>query len=193
MRRHRDAVVRGVKGLAGAAVQTARRSAPPWAWRFAIERITGAFYLVQPFGDAWDHFKEGVREELENLDVESGKLFRTPQGLLPREAMESHLREENYLPPGCDRTWEGLVVLKIEVTHPDPTAKPGPWNVLPAAMGRFTALRWETYDLSGKLLSHGRYPVPSTGYPNTMINHMAGHCAFTHAQDGPDAWSGLWD
>lgn len=193
MKRHSDAALRGIKGLAGAAVNAARRSAPPRAWRFAVERLVGAYYFVSPVGFAWDACKEAVKEELENLQVAAGELVRTPQGLLPAEARESHLREEHYLPPGCDRTWEGTVVLRIEVTHPDPNASLGPWCVLPAAMGRFTALRWETYDLSGNLLSEGAYPVARGGHPNTMLNHMVGHCAFTFAQDGPEAWTGLWD
>ncbi|MDQ1439267.1 MAG: hypothetical protein QOK43_2896 [Acidimicrobiaceae bacterium] len=193
MRRHSDAALRGIKGLAGAAVDAARRSAPPRTWRFAVERLVGGYYFVSPVGFAWDACKEAVKEELENLQVAAGELVRTHNGLIPAGAVRSYMEQENYLPPGRDRTWEGFVVLTIEVAHPDPSAPSGPFAVVPAAMGRFTALGWETYDLSGTLLSKGEYPVPPAGHPNAMLKLMLGQCAFTFAQDGPEAWTGLWD
>jgi hypothetical protein len=142
--------------------------------------------------EAVDAVREALRKELESLRVASGEVVRTHSGLIQAEDIDSYLREENYLPPGCERSWEGRVVIHIEVTHPDPSTAPEPWAVLPAAMGRFTALRWETFDPSGELLSHGSFPVPSRGHPNTMLKHMAGHMAFTCAQDGPEARAGLW-
>lgn len=59
-------------------------------------------------------------------------------------------------------------------------------------MGRFTAFRWETYDTSGSLLSKGKFPLPPGGYPNTMLRQIGWQAPFTFAQDGPDAWTGLW-
>jgi hypothetical protein len=193
MWRHRDAVVRGVKGLAGAAVETARRSAPPRAWRLGVETLIAVLSAPRPVKRVRDACKSALDSELEELRIEAGELVRTRNGIIDAEDLDGYMKEENYLPPGCDRTWEGTVVLEIDVTHPDPSAEPSPWAVLPAAMGRFTAFRWETYDRSGRQLSEGAYPVPKGGYPNTMLHAIAHHAAFMFAQDGPHAWTGLWD
>ena len=188
-----DAALRGIKGLAGAAVETARRSAPPRAWRLGVESSVKLLGTPRPLENALDGLRGALRRELEELRIVAGELVRTSNGLIDAEDLDGYLKDENYLPPGCDRTWEGTVVLSIEVTHPDPSAPPSPWAVLPAAMGRFTAFRWQTYNPSGRLLSRGAYPVPSGGYPNTMLKEVARQGAFTLAQDGPDAWSGLWE
>jgi len=193
MWRHRDAALRGVKGLAGAAVDTARRSAPPRAWRIGVESSIKLLGTPRPLEKALDGFREALRRELEELRIAAGELVRTRNGLIDAEDLDSYMKKENYLPPGCDRTWEGTVVLEIEVTHPDPSAEPSPWAVLPAAMGRFTAFRWETYDADERLVSRGEFPVPEGGYPNTMLHEIARHAAFTFAQDGPNAWTGLWN
>jgi hypothetical protein len=189
---HRDALARGVKGLAGVAVDTARRSAPPRAWRLGVEALTNLLRLARPLESGIDACKEALRTELEELQISAGEVVRTRSGLIQAEDIESYLKEENYLPPGCDRTWEGCVVLSIDVTHPDPSAPPEPWCVLPAAMGRFTAVGWQTFDPDGRLLSEGEFPVPADGYPNTMLKEVAAQAAFTFAQDGPEAWAGLW-
>jgi hypothetical protein len=189
----RDAALRGVKGLAGAAVETARRSVPPRAWRSGVEFLIKVRNVAKPAEGILDACSEALRKELEELQIAAGELVRTRSGLIDAADIDSYMRKENYLPPGCDRTWEGMVVLSIEVTHPDPSAPPSPWAVLPAAMGRFTAFRWATYDPDGALLSQGEYPVPKGGYPNTMLHEIARHAAFTFAQDGPDAWAGLWE
>jgi hypothetical protein len=188
-----DSVARGIKWLAGAAVQTARRSAPPRAWRIGVESAIKLLCIPRPLEDAFDACKEALDNELEQLRIAAGELVRTHSGLIDAEDVESYMKKENYLPPGCDRTWEGQVVLTIDVTHPDPSAPPSPWAVLPAAMGRFTAFRWETFDPQGELLSEGAYPVPPEGYPNTMLKHVAAQAAFTFAEDGPEAWAGLWE
>lgn len=119
--------------------------------------------------------------------------MRTHNGLIEAEDIESYLNGERYLPPDGDRTWEGRVVFTIKVTHPDPSAPGDEWAILPAAMGRFTAFRWDTFDSSGRRLSKGAYPVPRGGYPNTMLKVIASQAAFTFAQDGPDPWTGLWE
>jgi hypothetical protein len=188
-----DSVVRGIKGLAGAAVDAARRSAPPRAWRLGVEALTSLMGLVRPLDSSIHACKEALRKELEELRLAAGEVVRTRNGLIQAEDIESYLKEEDYLPPGCERTWEGRVVLSIDVTHPNPSAAPEPWCVLPAAMGRFTAFRWETFDRSGQALSEGAYPVPRAGYPNTMLKMIAAQTAFTFAQDGPEAWAGLWE
>jgi hypothetical protein len=69
-------------------------------------------------------------------------------------------------------------------------ARPG---VVGVTLGRFTALRRETFDPSGSVLSKGEYPVPPGGYPNTLLKMVRGQMMYTFAQDGPDAWAGLWD
>ena len=188
-----DAVARGAKGLAGAAVEAARRSAPPRAWRLGVESSIKLLGTPRPMENALDGLREALRRELEELRIAAGELVRTRNGLIDAEDLDGYMRKENYLPPGCDRTWEGTVVLSIEATHPDPSAPPSPWAVLPAAMGRFTAFRWETYGSDGRLLSKGEFPVPDEGYPNTMLHEIARQAAFTFAQDGPNAWTGLWN
>jgi hypothetical protein len=193
MRPRKDAVARGVKGLAGAAVNAARRSAPPRAWRSGVELLIKLQDMARPLEEFLDACSEAVDKELEELQINAGELVRTRSGLIDAADLDSYMKKENYLPPGCDRTWEGTVVIFIDVTHPDPSAAPSPWAVLPAAMGRFTAFRWETYDPDGELLSKGEFLVPKGGYPNTMLHEIARHAAFTFAQDGPDAWTGLWD
>lgn len=187
-----DAALRCIKELAGAAVETARRSAPPRAWRLGVESSIKLLGTPRPLEKALGGFREALRRELEEIRIAAGELVRTRNSLIDAEDLDGYMRKENYLPPGCDRTWEGTVVLSIEVTHPDPSAPPSPWAVLPAAMGRFTAFRWETFDPDGRLLSEGGFPVPDGGYPNTMLHEIARHAAFTFAQDGPHAWTGLW-
>jgi len=186
-----DAALRGIKGLAGAAVDAARPSASPRAWRQGVELLIRLRGVASPLESVLDGCSEALRKELEELRIASGEIVRTRSGIIDAEDLDGYMKEENYLPPGCDRTWEGTVVLEIDVTHPDPSAEPSPWAVLPAAMGRFTAFRWETYNPDGDLLSKGEFPVPDEGYPNTMLHEIARQAAFTFAQDGPDAWTGL--